>query len=216
MNDEKLKNQLGANIVSYRKQLHLTQAGLAEKLNYSDKAVSKWERGESIPDVITLVQLAELFGVTVDDLLRDPDARQAPVGKVEAVMEMAVEKALRRKANKKSILGLASLLVWFVALLLFVIISSLDIPRSWVAFVYAVPANAIVVLTLCSAWGRTRWNELLVSVIAWGTLLSLYVTLFVFFNFNLWKIFLLGLPGQLAVFFSFRIIKPIKEERNHG
>ena len=69
MNDEKLRFQLGANIASYRKHFGLTQAGLAEKLNYSDKAVSKWERGESMPDVQTLVQLAELFEVTVNDLL---------------------------------------------------------------------------------------------------------------------------------------------------
>ena len=74
MNDEKLKLQLGANIVAYRKQYRLTQAALAEKLNYSDKAVSKWERGESMPDVMTLVQLAEIFEVTVDDLLKDPNA----------------------------------------------------------------------------------------------------------------------------------------------
>ena len=73
MNDEKLKNQLGANIVTYRKRSGLTQAKLAEQLNYSDKAVSKWERGESMPDVLTLMQLAELFHITVDDLLRDPD-----------------------------------------------------------------------------------------------------------------------------------------------
>ena len=63
MNDEKLKNQLGANIVTYRKRSGLTQAKLAEQLNYSDKAVSKWERGESMPDVLTLVQLAELFHI---------------------------------------------------------------------------------------------------------------------------------------------------------
>ena len=74
MNDEKLKKQLGANIVAYRKRSGLTQAGLAEKLNYSDKAVSKWERAESMPDLLTLVQLAELFDVTVNDLLADPDA----------------------------------------------------------------------------------------------------------------------------------------------
>ena len=58
MEDDKLKKQIGANIASYRKRMRLTQAGLAEKLNYSDKAVSKWERGESAPDVQTLVQLA--------------------------------------------------------------------------------------------------------------------------------------------------------------
>ena len=64
MDDEKLKKQIGANIASYRKRHSLTQAGLAEKLNYSDKAVSKWERGESVPDVPTLVQLADLFDIT--------------------------------------------------------------------------------------------------------------------------------------------------------
>ena len=69
MNDEKLKAILGSNIASYRKQQRLTQAGLADRLNYSDKAVSKWERGESMPDVLTLVQVAELFGVSVDDLV---------------------------------------------------------------------------------------------------------------------------------------------------
>ena len=72
MNDEKLKSQLGANIVAYRKRSGMTQAKLAEQLNYSDKAVSKWERGESMPDVMTLVQLAELFEITIEELLADP------------------------------------------------------------------------------------------------------------------------------------------------
>ena len=135
MNDEKLKNQLGANIVMYRKRSGLTQAKLAEQLNYSDKAVSKWERGESMPDVLTLVQLAELFEITVDDLLRDPDEIPANSGgPIEQAMEAAVEKTLKRKANKRMILWLSSLLVWFVALLIFVIVSSFDIPRNWVAF----------------------------------------------------------------------------------
>ena len=70
MDDEKLKRQIGANIAAHRKNAGLTQAGLAEKLNYSDKAVSKWERGESIPDVLTLMQIADRFGLTVNDLLR--------------------------------------------------------------------------------------------------------------------------------------------------
>ena len=135
MNDEKLKNQLGMNIAAYRKRLGLTQLGLAEKINYSDKAVSKWERGESVPDVLTLVQLAEVFDVTVNDLLCDPDELPKEVGKVEQVMSMAVEKATKRRANKRIILNLSSLCVWSVALLLFVIVSSLDIPKSWMAFV---------------------------------------------------------------------------------
>ena len=215
MNDELLKGMLGKNIAAYRKQYGLTQAGLAEKLNYSDKAVSKWERGESVPDVLTLVQLAELFSITVDDLLTDPNELPAQTGAVVGKMEKAVEKTLKRKADKLSILGLSSLLVWFVALLLFVIISSLGITKSWMAFAYAIPANAIVLLSLLSAWHDFRWNKTLVSVIMWGSLLSLYMSLAVFAGLHIWKLFLLGVPGQLAIFLWFRMFrKPAKEEQN--
>ena len=215
MNDEKLKAILGSNIASYRKRERLTQAGLAEKLNYSDKAVSKWERGESMPDVLTLVQIAELFKISVNDLLTDPNCLPEEKGAVVGRMEKAVEKTLKRKADKLSILGLSSLLVWFVALLLFVIISSLGIEKSWLAFFYAVPANAIVLLSLLSAWHDFRWNKTLVSVIVWGSLLSLYVSLLIFLKVNIWKLFLLGIPGQLAVLLWFRLFrKPAKEEQN--
>lgn len=215
MNDEKLKAILGSNIASYRKRERLTQAGLAEKLNYSDKAVSKWERGESMPDVLTLVQIAELFEISVNDLLTDPNCLPEETGAVVGRMEKAVEKTLKRKADKPSILGLSSLLVWSVALLLFVIISSLDIPRSWIAFIYAIPANAIVLLSLLSAWRDFRWNKTLVSILVWGGILSIYVSLLMFVSFNIWKLFLMGIPGQLAVLLWFRLFrKPAKEEQN--
>ena len=215
MNDEKLKKQLGANIVTYRKNFGLTQVGLAEKLNYSDKAVSKWERGESLPDVLTLVQLAELFHVTVNDLLVDPDALPEQTdNRMERAMSAAVERATKRKATKRIILGLSSLLVWFVALLLFVILSTLDLPESWIAFVYAIPADCIVRLSLRSAWRDCRWNQWLVTGIAWGGLLSLYITLLQFFDLNLWKLFLLGIPGQLAILLAFRLKKHTKEEHD--
>ena len=217
MNDEKLKSQLGANIVAYRKRSGLTQAKLAERLNYSDKAVSKWERGESMPDVLTLVQLAELFETTVDDLLRDPnEIPEHTGGRIEHVMEAAVEKTLKRKANKKIILWLCSLLVWFVALLVFVVVSSLDIPRSWIAFLYAIPADAIVQLSLRSAWRDFRWNKTLISILMWGGLLSLYVSLKLFVHVDIWKLFLLGIPGQLAVFLWFRMYRKSPKEDNHG
>lgn len=216
MQDEKLKAVLGSNIATYRKRQGLTQAGLAEKLNYSDKAVSKWERGESMPDVLTLVQLAELFAVNVNDLLTDPNELPEEKSAVVEKMEKAVEKTLKRKADKLSILGLSSLLVWFVALLLFVIISSLDIPRSWIAFIYAIPANAIVLLSLLSAWRDFRWNKTLVSILVWGSILSVYVSLLMFVSFNIWKLFLLGIPGQLAVLLWFRLFRKNPKEESNG
>ena len=214
MNDEKLKAVLGKNIASFRKQQRLTQAGLAEKLNYSDKAVSKWERGESIPDVLTLVQIADLFQISVNDLVTDPNELPEHTGKVVEKMEKAVEKTLKRKADKLSILGLSSLIVWFVATLLFVILSSLEIGRSWMAFVYAIPANGIVLLSLLSAWRDFRFNQPIISVIVWGGLLSLYSSLLIFAGANIWKLFLLGIPGQLAIFFWFRLFRKPKEMKN--
>ena len=215
MNDEKLRLQLGANIVGYRKSRGLTQAKLAQQLNYSDKAVSKWERGESIPDVVTLVQLAELFDVTVNDLLADPNELPGGGGKVEQALEKVVEKRLKRKANKSIILMLTTVLVWFVALFLFVVISSLGIDRSWLAFFYAIPANAVVLLSLRSAWRDFRWNKTLISIIMWGGILSLYMTLLILGGWNVWKLFLLAIPGQIAIFLWFRLyFKSPKEESN--
>lgn len=215
MNDEKLKQQIGANIAAYRKRAGLTQVGLANKLNYTDKAVSKWERGESMPDVLTLVQLAEQFEISVNDLLVDPNALPAgDAGKLEKAMSKVSEKALKRKADKNIILALSSTLVWFVALLIFVILSSFEFLEacSYLMFFYAIPANAIVLLSLRSAWHDFRWNRALISVIMWGGLVSLYASLMIFFDLNIWKLFLLGVPGQAAILLWFRMYRPAKDK----
>jgi len=210
MDAEKLKQQIGANIASYRKQAGLTQAGLAEKLNYSDKAVSKWERGESVPDVMTLVQLSEQFEIGVNDLLKDPNELPGNPGNLEKAIVQVSEKALKRKANKNVILMLSSLLCWFVALFFYVVLSSFEPtePYSLIFFAYAIPANAITLLSLRSAWHDFRWNKILVSIIVWGSLLSLYVTFLVVWNVHIWKLFLLGIPGQFAIFLWFRMFRP--------
>lgn len=211
MDLEKLKYQIGSNIAVQRKQAGLTQAGLAEKLNYSDKAISKWERGESMPDVLTLTQLAEVFDITVNDLLSDPNELPGNPTKLEQAMTQVSEKALKRKANKNVILALSSTLVWFVALFIFVIISSFNLPNSWIAFFYAIPVNAIVLLSLRSAWHDFRWNRVLISLIIWGFLISIYASLVIFLHFNMWRMFLLGIPGEIATTLWFRLFRPIRE-----
>ena len=214
MVDENVKYRIGANIAAYRKRDGLTQASLAEKLNYSDKAVSKWERGESIPDVLTLMQLAELFGTTVNDLVCDPNALpENSDSRLEKAMTQVSEKALKRKANKNVIQALSSTLVWFVALFAFVVLSSFDNlePYSCLLFFVAIPANAIVLLSLRSAWHDFRWNKALISIIVWGSLLSIFVTFYVFWNVLVWKLFLLGIPGQIAILLWFRMFRPAKD-----
>ncbi len=207
MDAEKLKIQLGSNIAMHRKRFGLTQAALAEKLNFSDKAVSKWERGESMPDVSTLMQLAELFDVPMDVLVRDKKELPKDVGSVERVMGRAVEKTLKRKADKRIIQQLSSLLVWFVALLIYVVSATLEVPYAWVGFFYALPVNCIVLISLRSAWHDFRANILLVSLIVWGCLLSIHLSLLVFASFNAWMIYLLGIPGQAAIFLWDRLFR---------
>ena len=220
MDDEKLKYQIGANIAAYRKQAGLTQMGLAEKLNYSDKAVSKWERGESVPDVLTLMQLAAQFDITVNDLLVDPEALPGNPGTLEKAMVQVSEKALKRKANKNIILALSSTLVWFVALFAFVVLSSVDFLEKYscLLFFYAIPANAIVLLSLRSAWHDFRWNKALISIIVWGSLLSIYAALRAVMEIHFWKIFLLGIPGQIAIFLWFRMFRnsDTRKENTNG
>ena len=205
MDGEKTKIQIGNNIAAFRRQMGLTQAELAERINYSDKAVSKWERGDSVPDVMTLLQLAELFGVTMNDLVGSDTGT--------AVVTKQPEKP-KRRVDKRVIQMLASLLVWFVALFLYVVLSSVGIPKSWMGFLYAVPANAIVLLSLRSAWRKYRLNFLLISLIVWGTLVGFYVTMLIFTGYNIWKLFLLGILGQAAVCLWFRMFQSPKEEEN--
>jgi len=205
MENESYKYQIGANIADLRKMNGLTQAMLAEQLNYSDKAVSKWERGESVPDIPTLVQLAQLFGVSVDSLV---GLKQAPTQGNVAMQQ-------RRQERHEWILRLSSLLVWFVALLVYVVLSSIGVAKSWISFVYAVPTNAIVLLVLRSAWRDFRWNQALISIIVWGALLSLYTSLLLFLGVNVWRLIFLGVLGQIAVYLWFRMLR-VGSSANNG
>ena len=167
-----------------------------------------------MPDVMTLVQLAELFQIPVGELLADPDALPGNPGTLEKAMTQVSEKALKRKANKNVILALSSTLVWFIALFVFVIMSSFHAVErySWLAFFYAVPVNAIVMLSLLSAWHDFRKNRLLISAIVWGFLIAIHVSGLLIFRYNFWKIYLLGIPGQIAIFLWFRMFHPVSEK----
>ena len=135
-------------------------------------------------------------------------------------MTKVSEKALKRKANKNIILMLSSLLVWFVALLIYVILSSFELtdPYSFVLFPYAVPITAIVLLSLRSAWRDFRWNRALISAIMWGSIVSMYMTLLILVQVSVWRLFLLGIPGQIAILLWFRMFRPARnrEDESNG
>ncbi len=176
------------NIVALRREARMTQLELAEKLNYSDKAVSKWERGESIPDVFTLKEVADTFGVTVDYLLEQDHSH--------AKLQQRVL-TRRQRRNRLLIAAMSAVLVWLIATLVFVNLNYLsDTGRHWLTFVCAVPVSMIVLLVFNSIWGKRRFNFLLVSLLIWSTLAMLYLALL---PYNLWLIFAVGAPAQVIV-----------------
>ena len=223
MNNEELKLRVGSNIARLRRERGLTQAELAERINYSDKAVSKWERAESLPDVLTLLNLAEQLGTDLNTLtgcapeIPEPEPMPEPVPEPEPEPvpepEPAVKKLARRyTADKTVIQKLSSILVWVVALFLYMVLDAFGVKNLWLLFVVAVPVNAIVLLSLRSAWKLYGWNRILISIIMWGFLLTIYLLLLVVGKVNVWKILPMGLLGQAAILLWFKMFRPVEEE----
>ena len=191
---EDLKHIIAHNLSELRRSASMTQIDLAERLHYSDKAVSKWERGESIPDVGVLKEIADLFGVTVDYLLTEEHT--APREDVPA-----------GRQHRRAVVTLLSVaLVWLIATVVFVILGMVlpGLRGEWLAFVYAVPVSAIVLLVFNSLWGRRRRNYGIVSVLVWGLLLSAFLT---YPCGMMWMIFLLGIPAQIIIWLWSRLGK---------
>ena len=185
-----IKEIFARNLQESRKAAGLTQPLLAVKWNYSDKAVSKWERGESIPDVVTLKQIADLFGVTVDYLITE--------GHEHVGEEL---KSSRVRKNRLIITLLAVALVWLVATVIFVCLTpEIAINQNgWMVFVYAVPVSMIVTLVFNSIWGKAKFTFLIITILMWSTLAAVYLSLFAFAITNLWMLFIIGLPGQIII-----------------
>ena len=189
---DEIKQNVAKNIAANRKKLNMTQLQLAEKLNYSDKAVSKWERGEAVPDIYIMKELADMFGITIDEL----------IGSKEPAPPVPKEKKppLSRK-NKVIITLLSAGLVWLVASIVFVALiwAGTDL-RSWLAFIYAIPATAIVLIVFSSLWGNKIFTATFVSALIWTVALAVLLT---FSLTNIWLIFVIGIPLQVLTILWF-------------
>lgn len=190
-----IKENLAKNLIIYRKVNNLTQAELADKLNYSDKAVSKWERGESVPDLYILKKLADFYGVTIDTLISEPTKEVLP-------------KNNNRKAKRIAIMLCSTGLVWLVAVLCFAVINLIvpTITHTWLSFFYAIPITFILLLVFTAVWKKPWLNTLSISLLIWSILLAVFLTLLFVLPTppkTLWMIFLIGIPLQALTLFFF-------------
>ena len=195
-----LKKVVAGNIIKLRTSMNLTQAQLGEKLNYSDKSISKWERGESVPDVFVLKTIADMAGVTVDYIItpHDPDE--------EVQIEAKGPRYSRRFITLTVLAG-----IWALAVLVFVVLWLCGI-FNWLVFIYAIPVSLITLLVLNSVWGDRSWNLYIISGLVWGIICSIYLTAI---RFNWWQLFLLGIPAQIIIIFAFSIGRRPKKAVNN-
>jgi len=186
------KQTVAENLAALRKSHHMTQLQLAETLHYSDKAVSKWERGESLPDLTVMKQLAELYGITLDDFFlteaeraEKQKSRLAETPQEPASSEEQSAEPKCNNHNRLIIAGMAMMLVWLIATLIFVVLDAIvpELEYGKFLFLYAAPITAIV-------------------------LLAVFLT---FYSHRLWKLFLIGIPAQLIIILWSRL-KPSEKQ----
>ncbi len=199
-----LKQTIAKNLVQLRTQAKLTQAQLAEKLNYSDKAVSKWERGEAIPDLRVLIQLARLYEITVDDIVNT------------ASVENIVKPRMNVGKKRLLITLLSAGLVWFIATAVFTIVYCVPATENYAFLSFVVAAFVCsVVLTVFSAlWGNRFTTAITCSLIIWTLAVMLHIFLITFKPFDKIEfLYLVAAVFEILVILWFILRRFIKRKK---
>lgn len=188
---------IAENISALRKNAKLTQAELAEKLNYSDKAISKWERGDSVPDVLVLAELAELFSVTVDYFLH-----------THTVDEKKPAIEAKKKRLRMTITMTSCIATYFVAAVIYFILDSLysEIGGLWRVFLAPIPVVAILAIVFSAIWFR---HKIVLAASVSALIWSITLLLFIFLRtlVEAWFLFIIAVPLQLITVFWFFFYK---------
>ena len=194
-----VKSNVAKNITELRILNNMTQMELGEKLNYSDKTISKWERAESSPDISVLVEMADMFGVSLDYLVRS-----------ESIEEAVVEhKTKDVKYNRRAISYIAEGGGWIIAIFAFIITTLITGKMSfqWLYLIYTLPVVLIVKLVFNSIWFNPRHNYLIISALMWSIFVAIHIT-FLYFKIDVSLIYLLGVAGQVVIVLCSFISKP--------
>lgn len=191
--EEKLRENFARNLTHYRKASGLTQTELAEKLNYSDKSVSKWERGDGLPDLTVTAQIAEIFGLTVNDLIADKPRRK-----------------LMNTHNKIIITLLSMGIAWLVATVLFFLFEMTlpSVYNWWLLYIYAIPISAIVGIVFSCIWWKKIHIFASISTLIWSVALCIMLTVSVFIHEpKIYLIFIVAAVVQVMTILWFLIKK---------
>ena len=196
---KKLNEIIALNIANLRKAKGLTQQELAERFDYSDKTVSKWELGQAIPSLEVLKQLGDYFGVTVDYFLHE----DSEIDKTKFRI-----KSIPQKQNEILITALSAVSVCLLCTVVFVysIFNTELFPTPyWQSFIWMIPFASFTSLLFVFRWFRSNkvLRIILMSTFIWGLLASIYIHAFTFPyinpSANIWYIFFIGIPLEVMI-----------------
>ncbi|MBE5741050.1 MAG: helix-turn-helix transcriptional regulator [Clostridiales bacterium] len=188
---ENINKVIGKNLSILRKRNKLTQMELAEKFNYSDKSISKWETGESLPSIEVLYELASFYNVTLDDLTHEDVEFTTPA-------KPKSDKPPKMFPTSLIVTLLSVCAVWLCATVLFVLLKILAHINYYMAFLWALPLSCIVLIVFNSIWGRFRYLFIILSVLVWSLLASIHIQLLLV-GINIWPVYIVGAPLQIAI-----------------
>ena len=192
-----LKEIIAKNLIFLRKKNNLTQMELASKINYSDNAVSRWERGDVTPSIEILELLGEFYGVSVEDLLSDN------------LNEQNEDDSKPTKLNRILTLIFSISVIWFLVIITFIYLEMFTHLTPWILFVLGIPLSCFIAWHFNNKWGNRITSLVLLSVFFWSMLALVYLY---FLSYNLWLIFLLGVPLQSALITGY-FLKPLRKKK---
>lgn len=185
-NKDEIIEYLANNIAYYRKKMALTQLELAQKLNYSDKSISKWERGDGVPDIFVIKELAIFFGISVDQMISKRRVRFSFL------------------KHRFILAYFYASIVWLIAGIAFGVLSLLDVNYpAWQLFIYAIPLSSAVMLWFFFYWRQIKYIVIYFTIFIWT--LGLSITLQIKDTNNYW-VYIIVLPIYLFILFLFYVI----------
>lgn len=199
---EDIKKIIANNLINLRKKHDLTQNQLAEKINYSDNAISRWERGEVTPSIETLQQISMIFNVPLRSLIED-----------NALKESALSDR-KKLVNQLAIILISVSIVWLFATFIFAVNAIVLNIFFWQIFCWAVPIVALIMIPFNTYWGGHLYKYVLLSIFTWSLLACIYIQ-FYYINTWFWVIFVIGVPIQIALSI-WAFIKPKPKKKRYS
>lgn len=187
-----INDNIANNIVKLRKANNMTQIELAFLLNYSDKAISKWERAESVPDIEMLYRIADLFKVNVDFLTKEHT--DAEIANLKGNGKIFVRNLLIT-----IMLCVAMFLISTVVFVYGTVKQPELSSKYWVSFVAATPICSLIVYIY--AHRERYWLAKLISISAfvWTLITTAFCFTLIAGSTKFWLLFVVGAPIQIAI-----------------